>query len=291
MKGSTGNLYRQVRQKEARDTRMKEWKNIMDPNYEMGQKLTAAKKYFYAFEFQLWTAQGSDNEELREKLKYEAVREFFQRVNDEVINYIGELPVRGGTEDISNKDKAFYALATTLHFENPEQLHTIEQYPDTEKVTMLSIIEEALEARKNGFKTNKLQQLILDERNLETTRRLLNARLDFLTALGVNDVITKDEMGAKDMWDGFLFLITKGSYGSLQVDSKLESQNIYTQKRVVTYLDGALKTKEILDKFLLEYKLDKVLTSTIKNLSTPTEEGIQSEQTSEVYNLLDALSQ
>lgn len=299
MNENTTNMYLQIRQKEAADTRNKEMANLTDKYTDMGAKLTAGKKYFYSFEYQLWTGRGVDNEEYRNELIEEAMEEFYRMLNDLYSDYEAVSPVDIDSANI--RTKAFYALATTMHFNNLHQVHNVKKYNknnavQVEELSIYEILKSALAKYNNTETTLELtpaEVVAVRGFNIKITEALLNARMNFITALGVKDVVTKDHMSYGDMGRGLLYQMSRGRFGSLNLDSKFEVQNVYTQADVRKKLDGALKTKKIIVESNFIARLDGKISSIIKNLHRPEtseDDGSQNQEEDDVYGMLSDLT-
>ncbi|MDR3608483.1 MAG: hypothetical protein P4M08_14030 [Oligoflexia bacterium] len=102
-------------------------------------KISAAGVYMMAYEFQVWSADGSDTQEERDLLFSDAFIEF----DKDLRNYLGAQP---STDPTSSAPAMMnlYAIAATLHMENAQQIALLQKNPSIPKATMLSLIESVL---------------------------------------------------------------------------------------------------------------------------------------------------
>ncbi|WP_374028971.1 hypothetical protein [Bdellovibrio bacteriovorus] len=77
----TAELYDALRQGNAAILR-KEFLDQMSEATEIPKKLALGVKYYWAFEFQLWSMQGLDNDVRREELAVSAAREFIREIHE-----------------------------------------------------------------------------------------------------------------------------------------------------------------------------------------------------------------
>ncbi len=90
----------------------------LDDATTLEEKVLYAAKYFYAFEFQVWTVgtNRAESLELREQLKAEAVTEFGR-----ILYRFQRQLRRGKATEQDNASKSLYALAATVERHNPLQ--------------------------------------------------------------------------------------------------------------------------------------------------------------------------
>lgn len=144
-------LYDSGRQGTALDQRNKQWQSILNAK-TMEDKGVYATAYFEAFEFQLWSNLCDDKTTItRDRLMEDAVNEFFGHVlavnhwnPDEVDPFAGDNPLAYLNPFNKEDEKAaFNALAGKLESRNRLQ-NSVDQDPNSEELTMLSILEEGL---------------------------------------------------------------------------------------------------------------------------------------------------
>lgn len=283
------NMYRQVRQKESEDTRSKQISILNDKKTDMGTKLTAAKKYYMAQEYQLWNGIGFDTKEYREIMILDAVEELYRYLTDYYSDYRSTSPVE--LEKANNGTKVFYAMATTLHFNNSNQELLAKTSPEVEKLSLLDLIKSALIKNYNHERLTEIEGVIVSGQNLKISEKLLNARMNFLSALALKDMITKNNMSTRNMARGLLFQISNGSLGSIRLDSKFQYQNHVTQEDIMAKLEEAVKTKHALEKVDVKVRMDKTIKSILRNFKLPSQNGDQqNEQNDQILDLVDQLS-
>ncbi|UXR64685.1 hypothetical protein EZJ49_00250 [Bdellovibrio bacteriovorus] len=136
----TAELYDALRQGNAALLR-KEFLQQMNESKEMAKKLSLGVKYYWAYEFQLWSMQGLDNDHRREELASSAAREFIREIHE----YAPTEEFISPTSD-NNTDMNFLALVTTLHEVNDKQKNRVDP-KGIEHMSMLSLIERALKQK------------------------------------------------------------------------------------------------------------------------------------------------
>ena len=281
-------MFLQVRQKESEDTRSKQIEKLEDSNTDMGAKLTAAKKYLIAYEYQSWTGDGVDNHPYRAELMLDAMEEFYRILSDYSSSYIPTSPVE--INKANNRTKILYALATTLHFNNVYQENLAHRTNGMETTSILDIMKSALQKNTAAQKLTEAEIVVVRGQNLAITKTLLNARMNFMTALAVKDLVTKDNMSKKNLFKGLLYSVSKGSYGKLVLDSVYEKQNTYTQEDITAKIDSANKAKAVLIANKMSVNFDRKLKSILKNLKRPSnDQGTQNNDHNRIYNSIKSL--
>ncbi len=285
-------MYLQIRQKESEDTRSKQITKLNDVQVNMGAKLTAAKKYFLAFEYQFWTNTGIDDQGYRELMLEDALEEFYRSLVDYHAQYAPISPIHL-EEDASNSTKVFYSLAATMHFNNPHQLKMIKSNPQFEKISIYDVIKKALKNYTEDKELDHAQIVVVRGQNLEMTEALINARMNFLVGLALKSLVNKKNMGWKEKLTALLYTISSGRLGSLSLASEFEQQNKVTQKDIHSKLDGALKAKKVLVANNMSVNLDASIRSILINLRKPRGEEVETssarENAAKVYGLIDKL--
>lgn len=134
----TAELYDALRQGNGALMR-KEFLDAMNSSKEMPKKLALGVKYFWAFEFQLWSMQGLDDDARREELESSGAREFIREIQEFVPS---DEFIEPTTDD--NYKKNFLALAAAMHEINDKQKTRVDP-KGLPRVSMLSLFEKALE--------------------------------------------------------------------------------------------------------------------------------------------------
>lgn len=291
MDTNTSYMYLQVRQKEAEDTRTKQMAILRDSSTDMGSKLTAAKKYCIAFEYNFWTGNGMDNLLYREFMLDEALEEFYREMVDIHADFRATSPIE--LNKANTLTKAFYAIASTAHFENIQQEIIVKKKKRVKLTSLYDVMKSALEKYETG-KIDSLthaEEVVVRGQNLQITKDLINARMNFMLALGIKDFVASDDMNTLEKGSGLLYKLTRGRLGALHLDSELESQNLITQSDIFKKIDGARKAKDILDKYGYEVRVDRSLRSILSHLYIEGEDFQTSSsndqaKVQEIYELL-----
>lgn len=182
-------LYDSGRQGAALDLRMKIWKEIVEQE-DLGAKVVNSGEYFLAFEFELWSGLGQDqNPTRRDLLARDAVKEFFNHVkivsgwsakDSNAFAQPGSRVKSGEyfvTTETLNQKAVFNALSAALHQTNRKQEFSADRN-SLEVLSMYSLIEKSLRAGA---------QIKLGEKKLE----------DF--PLYVNEVLKSEKLAIRLM--------------------------------------------------------------------------------------------
>lgn len=263
MKGVMGEIYDSGRQGAALDLRTKQFEMLLSSK-KLEDKALYAGLYFLAFEFQLWSNVGIDDQKgERERLMKDAADEFVRRIVgiahwDGVDPFAGKNPLAFG--EAENERASFNALAAALERNNRKQEATAEK-TGTETVSMLQMIENALRAGKE-IKDGRARLsdypeyvdiILLRE---ELAGRLLEARYQTLglIVLGQLTPITKNKV------EGFKYKI----WGK-QWDLDLSSVNQSTLRMATFRLQEAQHAKEVLAELGREVTLDPSIQKIYRN--------------------------
>lgn len=250
----TAELYDALRQGNAAILR-KDFLDQMTASNEMPKKLALGVKYFWAFEFQLWSMQGLDDSARREELASSAAREFIREIHEYAPKNDFISP---RTKD--NYEKNFLALATTLHEVNDKQKNRIDKAGLT-RMSMLSLIERALIEKRalasGQISVDQLSPSSYDLLNFEDKlAQILQARHNFLLAMLVSKASNVDKAWTKKVTLGVL-----GMSWTLDL-SKFNDVEIAEMKR---FAKAALETRLILNRAGYAIEADKTLTKILRN--------------------------
>jgi len=279
MKTMDGLMFKEVRQKEFKDSRLKELEIIRRKDTEMGEKLTSAAAFFKALEFQLWTGLEFDTIEYREEMMTEAMDEFYRKLTD-VYSSLQKrkcpvvckkrlnamTPISLPRRQIN--ERTFYALATTMHINNTHQesLFRNDKFSHAALTSTYDIVKSALTKELNSAHLNPAEEVVVRGQNKEISIELLKARINFITALAVKDMTKRENMSFGNKIKALTFNITGGTLGNIIIDSEFEEANTVTQIDINSKLSEALKTKELLNSLGIEFNMDNSLYSILDNL-------------------------
>lgn len=250
----TAELYDALRQGNAALSR-KEFLDQMDRSQEMAKKLSFGVKYFWAYEFQLWSMQGLDNEERREELASAAAREFIMEVHE-----------YAPTEDFispttnNNNEKNFLALATTLHEVNDKQRVRINS-AGIKPMSMYLLIERALKQKAEmdagKITVDQLAHSSYDLLGFEKKMfQILQARHNFILTMLVAKASHIDQ--------SLLNKIKLGLFGmSWTLD--LSKYNTVEMKEMKKYLGAIFETRDLLAKSGQPIVMDKTIMKIVRN--------------------------
>ncbi|MFM6930446.1 MAG: hypothetical protein ACKOX6_18430 [Bdellovibrio sp.] len=275
----TAELYDALRQGNAAILR-KEFLTQMTDSKEMAKKLSLGVKYFWAFEFQLWSMQGLDDAPRREELATSGAREFIREVQEyaSVNDFISPTTT-------NNKEKNFLALATTLHEVNDKQKNRVDP-KGIEHMSMLTLIERALN-EKRSLEAGKISLSQLSGSSYELLNfedrliQLLQARHNFILAMIVARTSKVDQSLQTKVKLGLL-----GMKWSLDL-SKFSDVEIAELKK---YAKGVLDTRLIIAKAGHNIEADETIMKILRNSNISVSTGKRTlERTSTEQELLTSL--
>ncbi|WP_413944116.1 hypothetical protein [Bdellovibrio sp. HCB-162] len=250
----TAELYDALRQGNAAILR-KEFLEQMTEAKEMPKKLALGVKYYWAFEFQLWSMQGLDNEARREELASSAAREFIREIHEYAPN---EDFISPTTDD--NKEKNFLALVTTLHEVNDKQKNRLDK-TTIPQMSMLSLIERALKEKtlldQGKITVEQLSHSSYDLLGFEQKLiQILQARHNFILTM----LVAKASNVDKD-WKNKIKLGLLGMKWTLDF-SKYNDVEVSEMKR---YVKAVLDTRAILTRAGHGIVVDETIMKIVKN--------------------------
>lgn len=262
MKNTTNELYDALRQGNALQLRREAWNSLLQAP-SMFKKISEAAKYYMSYEVQLWNQNGQDNDlNKRNILAQQATQEFFLEIED-LAPRNGKVDVKAepNTQDIhsdENLTASFNALAISMHQINRKQMTTLHQDEKLEKVSMLSLMEEALLAKNNiqlgtadlGSKEAFIREVLAHE---EKAIQILQTRYNFFPMIFI-DAATK--ISDKS-------LLGKAKMMIFQWDLDLDQMNL---KQLEYYQTEVLQQSIAARNFLIKIGVKPVLDDTVISL-------------------------
>ncbi len=269
----------------SEEKRSQKWTELFNSE-NIGDALTSAKVLMLSFEFQLKKLPKTEyGLELREHYIGDAIDEFFRKMKIRYKNNISSKLKKLDPQDLEGDkrkiERAWYALATTIHFKDIIQEKYIKEMGEKgvqiEEVSLYDLFKKALIKEANGQALTENESKIVVGVNKEIAIKLLQARLTFLTALGVDLSAQREGMSVKDSIAGLAFKITGGSIfgkkvGSLRPVPVLHKQNDATREQAITYFDAAIKTKRALEEMGVRPELEKGMKSIMENIDFTLED-------------------
>lgn len=255
----TAELYDALRQGNAALLR-KEFLQQMNESKEMAKKLSLGVKYFWAYEFQLWSMQGLDNDHRREELASSAAREFIREIHE----YAPTEEFISPTSD-NNTDMNFLALVTTLHEVNNKQKSRVDP-KGIEHMSMLSLIERALKQKTdldagrisiNDLKPASYDLLAFENKLIQILQARQNFILTMLVAKASNidkDLKTKIKLGLL----GMKWSLDLGRYNDVEINEMTRYLKAVLDTRAILRNAGhAIVVDETIQKVMMNGQLTK----------------------------------
>lgn len=269
MLGRTGTMYQQVRSGSSSETRDTQMEKIKREDVAIGEKIAAAGKFFKALEFQLWSnTAGFDDATQRDYSFLDATNEFFKIMNDFYANVADDLDKMSplNLEGAKKNDHAiFYAMAVSMHL--------VHQYQDNQAqrrrfpvVSFYDLMKGALRKEKSGAAMKDYEREFVTGVNKEITLALLKARYDMLIALGLKNLVSRDDMKLWATIGAGAFQVTGGRIGNIKMKSKFLKSTGITQADINKKLDGAAKVKRLTNELGLELDMHKSMRSILTNI-------------------------
>ncbi len=271
----TEELYDSLRQGDAASLR-RQFLESMNASNEIPKKLGMATKYFWAYEFQLWSGQGLDDKLRREELAASASREFLREVQEfsPQVKFIDP-----ASED--NNDKNFLALATTMHMVNDKQVIRAKNI-NVEEYSLYHFFEVALKENRM-LQQNKISysQLSWATKEIlffpERVVQLLQARQNFIMAMFLDKGLGISQMG----------LLKKLTYAlGRDWTLDLKTLNDVEIEKIREYTEGIAKTMRILNENGIKLQIEKKVFTIFSNCKIAVSKSINTERTQKESELV-----
>jgi hypothetical protein len=186
MELTTNALYEALRQGNSVTIR-EQALDTMNQSKTQEKKILYAGIYMMAFEFQVWSNTGDDDEARRESL----FQDLFIQLDKDLRNYMSSDKPSLDPTSTNNNMMNLYAMAATLHMINPLQQQLVDNDPKIQLYSALTLIEDALQdnADLNNGKVQwtdlkPYQQEALS--NLSDLQYILQLRANFIPALVIS---------------------------------------------------------------------------------------------------------
>lgn len=225
LESKTDELYNALRQGNALQLRRDGYDDVLKSPTMFG-KLSNAGTYFMAYEMELWTNTGEDKGEgKRDILAQQAAQEFFMQMEGLAPRDNSVDPtVQPDTEHLDskqNRQASFNAFAAAMHQVNRKQADVLAANGGYAPISMLSITEEALLAKKSlnagtadlGTKELYIHEILVHE---DKAIQMLQTRYNFLPMMFIDGVTQIGDMS----------LFGKGKILMLGWDCDLDKMNI-----------------------------------------------------------------
>ncbi|HEX7674906.1 MAG TPA: DUF948 domain-containing protein [Bdellovibrio sp.] len=258
LKNTMDELYDTLRQGNAAQLRRDGYKAILEAP-TLYKKVSEAYKYFMAFEFQLWNAQGQDLDEgARQKLGQQAAQEFYMEIEglgprDKSIS----VTAQPDPKDISSKENrlaSFNAMAAGMHQINRKENRAQAMTKDLKTMSMYTMTQEALMASHDQEQTGYIREIQAHE---DKAIQLIQTRISMFPLIFIDAVARLGEMNkieqAKMAYVGWDFEIDK--YSATQLE--------YLQTEVI---GQALEAKAFLKKIGIKPVMDSTVLHLLKNM-------------------------
>lgn len=267
MKDVSEVVYRQMRPKEAEETRSAKMAELLNPKVDMDGKFLAATVYFMSFEYQLWTGNNNfDSLDTRHTLLLQVANEFTKKVSGiyKKIKTKKMSPTKEGRSQ--NDEMAFYALAATMHATNTFQEEKSVKNGTFPVISFYDMVKTSLLKEVNGYNYEDYESVLVTGTNKEMMIELIKARVDVFAALALKNLTDKRNMTLGQKAKSLLFKLTGGRLGSIDLPEVYDQSNDPTKDSVITYLEGALKAKNFLREIGVNKTLEKTTRSALINI-------------------------
>jgi hypothetical protein len=251
----TAELYDALRQGNASLLR-KEFLDAMKASNEMPKKLALGVKYFWAYEFQLWSMDGLDDDARREELAASAAREFIREIHELVPQ--DDTFISPTSSDNSEKD--FLALATTMHEVNDKQKNRVDKL-SMQRFSMLFLFERALSEKRlmsegkmtmNEIHPSSYDLLAFEQKMVQ----ILQARHNFILTMWLAKASNID----KGLWNK----INLGLFGS-RWDFNMAKFSDVEISEMNKWLKAVSDTRQLLTLNGYEVEVDSTILKVLRN--------------------------
>jgi hypothetical protein len=299
MKEITDELYDALRQGNSVQLRREAMKSILNSPTMFG-KISEAGKYFMSFEMQLWNLNGQDlDADKRDVLAQQAAQEFFLEVEGLAPREgISLTPASNGESKFvkpaaadfamseENRNASFNALALTMQEINRKQVRILEARPETEKISMMSVMVEALRAKKAlnegadlGSKAPFIREVLVHEKK---AMQILQTRYNLFPLVFVDQV-----SGINDKSDlGQVWQFLRG--WTFDMDKLNSEQLAYLQEKV---LQPALEAKNLMIELGIKPDMNYQVKGLLKGMKVVGQDKVNALVATRRMKILDLISQ
>ena len=241
----------------------------MEKSSQTTSKATFAAKFLMAFEYQLWSGLSKDNAEQRDEKAAASVREFFgilQEYTKDTAMRIETLPSALDLETLwsntsSDDLKNITAISIALHSIESKQQTVLKKYPELQKYTMYSMIQDSLKLKQSVESGEKS----LEEIPAYSREVLKNANLAiYLLQMRQNAFITAFVSQTSKLRDGLWSYLTM-TFTGWELDLAKLDQAVLKDK-VETYLTQAHETRQFLKSLGVQAELSAKNFDLLKNM-------------------------
>lgn len=289
MKDITDELYDALRQGNSLQLRREAWRSLLQAP-TMFRKISEAGKYFMSFEMQLWNMNGQDMEaSKRDVLAQQAAREFFLEVEElaprEGIDVTAE-PDGNDVNSVANRVASFNALTIAMQETNRKQNSVLDKDQKLDRISMLSIMEEALLAKNAlnagtlqlGTKEGYVREVLVHEKK---ALQILQTQFNLFPLVFIDQV-----SGINDKsWAGKIKMLIGWTFDMDQLNAE---QLIYLREEM---LQKSLHAKEVMKKIGVVPQLDWKVARLLSKMKVMGQKGVGAKMASDRAQLLDLINQ
>ncbi len=231
---------------------------------EMPAKMGYASEYFAAMEYQFWKPE-LETEEKRQAMMMTAVKDFFRKVKEYISNYDMVAPTATDPQT-----ENLYSLAAALHYVNPAQDEALRGKDNIQTVTMLSMIEDGLRAKRD-LETGVTTVDSVPAYQLEVLRQeqaavyLLRVRQNFLKAFAFVSAASQESGNDPQKWKSIWDWI-KGKFGGNWVPNFAVRNAAQVDYNAIV-LDYAAETLNMLNSMGYDPKSDGKIKTLLQSMN------------------------
>jgi len=263
----TDELYNALRQGNSLQLRREGYDDVLKAP-TMFAKLSNAGTYFMAYEMELWTNTGEDaGEDKRDILIQQGAQEYYMQMEglaprDNSVDPTVQ-PDPEHIDSAKNRQASFNAFAAAMHQVNRKQADVLAANGGFAPISMLSITEEALLAKKSlasgtanlGTKELYIHEVLVHE---DKAIQMLQTRYNFLPMMFIDGVT---QIGDKSIFG-------KGKMLMMGWDCDLDKMNIEQIKFFETeVLSQALEARNFMKKIGVQPKMNSMVTKLLNKMN------------------------
>lgn len=251
------NTYQDLRHGNSADMRLTALEKMKAAGSQ-AEKITYAAHFVRAFDFQLWKAQGLDDDAKLQEQRLDAVNEFMRIVKGICMELGGgKLTTSPMSNELRMQD--LYALATVLHMVDTSDPKVLNYVGDGVQQLLLAGLRNKRAVDAGTIRIEDLpayQQSVLGFEKYAIF--MLKLRQNFIAAMAVSEISEK-EIGGPSTLNRLKMLV-------LPWNSHTKAHNLVRLKFFVDFFDEVLETQSMLRELGHDGRLDGKLLRVLKNL-------------------------
>ena len=257
----------ETKQVQLQQARLENLNHLLSENNGIDFKLQAAASYFQSFDYQRYSDSALNKDAYKKSdLLIEAAEEF----TNHVVGIHKNIKIKKMKPSLQGKkyndEMIFYALASTMHMNRHFKTITVEEKSNLTNLSMYEIVQTALAKEADLRQLEIYEDILVSGDAKEAMVDLIKARIDYLTAMGLNQITNRKDMDIGQKAKEAIFNITGGRFGEVDLPETFEISNDSTKNLSARYFEHALKAKNFLRTIGISKPLEKNLKSAMNKI-------------------------